>query len=121
MKLHDSFFEQRRNSAAELGHSTFQKLNSTLRTMAYGISDDLIDDNLVMSESQAIKCGKRFSIDLVEVFHMDYFRAPNAQDMAKILAINAACGFPSMLGSINCIHRRWKIHPAAWHRQFKGH
>jgi hypothetical protein len=83
--------------------------------------NDLVHDNLAMGESQAIKRGKRFSIDMVEVFDMDYLKAPNAQDMARILAINAACGFPGMLGSINCIHRRWKIHPAAWHIQFKGH
>jgi hypothetical protein len=68
-----------------------------------------------MGESQAIKCGKHFAVAMVEGVDMDYFRAPDAQDTTRILAINVACCFPGMLGSINCIHRMLKIHPAAWH------
>jgi hypothetical protein len=121
MKLHDSFFEQRRNAAGELGHSTFQKVTAALRMMAYGIPADLVDDNLAMGESQAIKCVKRFAVAMVEVFGPEYLRAPNAQDTARLLVINTARGFPGMLGSIDCMHWRWKNCPAAWHGQFKGH
>uniref|UniRef100_A0A453D4S7 Uncharacterized protein n=1 Tax=Aegilops tauschii subsp. strangulata TaxID=200361 RepID=A0A453D4S7_AEGTS len=34
---HDRFFQQRRNAAGELGHSTFQKVTTALRMLAYGI------------------------------------------------------------------------------------
>jgi hypothetical protein len=70
----DEFFEQRRNAAGELGHSTYQKVTSTLRMMAYGIPADLVDDHLAMGESQAIKCVKRFVVAIVQVFGEEYLR-----------------------------------------------
>jgi hypothetical protein len=117
----DEFFEQRRNAAGELGHSTYQKVTAALRMMAYGIPADLVDDHLAMGESQAIKCVKRFAVAIVQVFGEEYLRSPNAQDTARLLEQNKARGFPGMLGSIDCMHWSWKNCPAAWHGQFKGH
>jgi hypothetical protein len=65
---YDRFFEQRKNAARELGHITIQKVTAALHMLAYSISDDLVDDHLVMGESQAIKCVKRFAIAIVRVF-----------------------------------------------------
>jgi hypothetical protein len=55
----DPFFEQQRNLAGELGHSTYQKVTAALRMLAYGIPADLVDDNLAMGERMAIMCVKR--------------------------------------------------------------
>ena len=68
VKIHDPFFEQKRNAAGQLGHSTYQKVTSAIRQLAYGIPADLVDDHLAMSESQSIKCVKRFAVAVVEVF-----------------------------------------------------
>lgn len=121
VKLHDNFFKQKGICTGDLGHSTYQKVTSALRQLAYGIPADLVDDHLAMSESQSIKCVKCFAVVIVEVFGLEYLRAPNAQDMARLLEVNKARGFPGMLGSIDCTHWRWKNCPAAWHRQFRGH
>ena len=118
---HDRFFQQRRNAAGELWHSTVQKKTAALRMLAYGIPADLVDDHLAMGESQAIMCVKRFAVGIVQVFGEEYLRAPNAQDTARVLEINATRGFPGMLGSIDCMHWSWKNCPATWHRQFQGH
>jgi hypothetical protein len=61
----DRFFEQRRNAAGELGHSSIQKVTTALRMLAYGIPADLVDDHLAMGESQVIKCVKRFVVAIV--------------------------------------------------------
>ena len=37
VEKHDPYFEQRRNAAGELGHSTYQKVTAALRMLAYGI------------------------------------------------------------------------------------
>ena len=66
--MHDPYFEQRRNAAGELGHSTYQKVTTALRMLAYGIPADLVDDHLAMGESTAIKCIKRFVVAIVQVF-----------------------------------------------------
>jgi hypothetical protein len=36
--------------------------------IVYGIPADIINDHLTMSESQSIKCVKRFVVDIVEAF-----------------------------------------------------
>jgi hypothetical protein len=72
--------------------------------MAYCISADLVDENLEMGDSSSILCVNRFIIAIVKVFGGEYLRAPNAQDTARLLAINVSRGFPSMLGSINYMH-----------------
>jgi hypothetical protein len=65
---YDRLFEQRKNAARELGHIAIQNVTTALHMLAYSISDDLVDDQLAMGESQAIKCVKRFAIAIVRVF-----------------------------------------------------
>jgi hypothetical protein len=89
--------------------------------MAYGNLADLDDDNLVVGESQAILCVKRFVVAIVQVFGGEYLRAPDALNTARLLATNAASGFPGMLGSIDCMYCRCKNCPTAWHGYFEGH
>ena len=43
---HERFFQQRRNTAGKLGHSTFQKVTAALRMLAYSIPVDLVDNHL---------------------------------------------------------------------------
>jgi hypothetical protein len=109
---YDTFFEQRRNAAGELGHITIQKITAALSMLEYGIPTDLVYDHLDMGESQAIKCVKQFAVAIVQVFGEEYLRAPNVQDMARLLEFNKN-GFPGMLGSIDCMHWSGKNCPAA--------
>jgi hypothetical protein len=85
---------------------TYQKVTVALCMIAYGIPTDLVDDHLTMSESQSIKCVKRFAIAVVEVFGPDYLRAPNAQGTTRLLGMNKARGFPGIIGSIGCMDWR---------------
>jgi hypothetical protein len=68
------FFEQQRNSTREIGHITNQKVTTALRMLAYGIPTYLIDANLVMGESTAIMCVKRFAVAIVHMFSSTYLR-----------------------------------------------
>ena len=69
--------------------------------LAYGASADFLDDYVRMGESTIIECLKHFAKAVVEVFSEQYLRAPNAEDTARLMAINHARGWPGMLGSIN--------------------
>jgi hypothetical protein len=89
---YDRFFEQQRNAADELGARTYQKVTATLHMLAYGIPADLFDDHLAMGESTAIMCVKRFAIEIVQVFGSIYLRAPNAEDMTRLLEFNSNRG-----------------------------
>jgi len=45
----------------------------------------------------------------------------NNNDIARLLEVNARRGFPGMLGSIDCMHWKWKNCPRPWAGMFSGH
>ncbi|XP_020254065.1 uncharacterized protein LOC109831137 [Asparagus officinalis] len=57
---------------------------------------------------------------VVEVFAEQYLRSPNANDIARLLHIAKQRGFPGMLGSLDCMHWKWKNCPTAWAGQYAG-
>jgi hypothetical protein len=56
----------------------------------------------------------------VEVFGDVYLRLPNEDDTARLLAMGESRGF-HILGSIVCMHQRWKNYPSAWQCMYTGH
>jgi hypothetical protein len=49
-----------------------------------------------------------------------YLCSPNPDDLAQLLTVAKRCGFPGMLGSIDCSHWAWKNFPMAWVVQYTG-
>ncbi|XP_075486376.1 uncharacterized protein LOC142525981 [Primulina tabacum] len=65
-----------------------------------------------------IECMQRFCRAVVEVFAEQYLRSPTANDVARLLYIGKQRGFPGMLGSLDCMHWKWKNCPTAWAGQY---
>ncbi|XP_062209014.1 uncharacterized protein LOC133910739 [Phragmites australis] len=111
---HDPWFQQRRNVAGELGLSFLQKVTTAFHMLAYNAPADSLDECLRLGESTIIESMRRFVRAVIEVFGDEYLRALNEEDIARLLAINERRGFPEMLGSIDCMHWRWKNYPTTW-------
>ena len=56
----------------------------------------------------------------MEEFKDEYLRSPNATDVARLLRIGKDRGFPGILGSLDCMHWKWKNCPTAWAGQYAG-
>ncbi|KAM6574457.1 uncharacterized protein LOC115696361 [Cannabis sativa] len=81
---------------------------------------DATDEYIKIGESTTLESLKRFCCAVVEVFGAHYLRSPNAHDVARLLHIGERRGFPGMLGSLDCMHWKWKNCPTAWGGQYAG-
>uniref|UniRef100_A0A2N9I4H8 DDE Tnp4 domain-containing protein n=1 Tax=Fagus sylvatica TaxID=28930 RepID=A0A2N9I4H8_FAGSY len=121
LEAYDPYFIQKRNAAGTLGLSSLQKMTAALRILAYGVAADSTDEYVRIGESTAVESLKKFVKAVVNIFSEEYLRSPNSNDIARLLAVNEKRGFPGMLGSIDCMHWKWKNCPTAWKGQYTGH
>ena len=121
VEAHDDYFVQKRNAAGKLGLSCLQKVTAAFRMLAYGIPADAMDEKIRIAESSIIESLKRFVKAIVEVFEDEYLRSLNDNDTTRLLALGEERGFPGMLGSIDCMHWKWKNCPSAWQGMYCGH
>ncbi|GLT53580.1 hypothetical protein SLA2020_268430 [Shorea laevis] len=82
--------------------------------LAYGVTADFMDEYLKIGEPTVIESLKKFVKAVISIFSEEYLRSPNNQDIARLLAEGKNRGFLGMLGSIDCMHWKWKNCPAAW-------
>ena len=118
---YDPYFVQTKNAVGIMGLSSLQKMTAAIRMLAYGVSADAVDDYVRIGESTAIESLKIFVRAVVAIFSNEYLRSPNNDDIARLLAMGTNRGFPGMLGSIDCMHWKWKNCPTAWKGMYSGH
>ena len=100
----DSYFKQKEDAIGRLGLSGLQKAVAAIRILAYGLPADAVDEYVRIGESTAHKALHHFCRAIISVFGEYYLRAPNAEDVARLLRIGEQRGFLGMLGSIDCMH-----------------
>jgi hypothetical protein len=118
---HDNYFVQRRNDAGALNFSCLQKVTAAYSHLAYVIPTDYVDEYVRIGESTAIECLRRYVKVVCEVFGEQYLRPLNEDDTARLLNIAERRRFLGMLGSIDCIHWKWKDYPTTWQGMYCGH
>ncbi|KAK2642847.1 hypothetical protein Ddye_024610 [Dipteronia dyeriana] len=120
VEARDNYFMQRRDSVGRLGLSALQKITAVFRMLEYGCPADATDEYIKIGESTTIESLKRFCRAVVEEFVGEYHRSPNATDVASLLRIGKDRDFPGMLGSLDCMHWKWKNCLTAWTGQYAG-
>ncbi|CAL5373544.1 unnamed protein product [Camellia sinensis] len=121
VEAQDPYFLQKRNCAGKLGLSSLQKITVALKMLAYGVAADFMDEYVRIGEITTIESLKYFVKAIVDIFSNEYLRSPNSNNIAKLLAVGESRGFPGMLGSINCMHWKWKNCPTALKGMYTGH
>uniref|UniRef100_A0A0D3B519 DDE Tnp4 domain-containing protein n=1 Tax=Brassica oleracea var. oleracea TaxID=109376 RepID=A0A0D3B519_BRAOL len=112
------FFQQRRDATGRFGLSPLQKCTEAIRLLAYGNAADAVDEYLRIGESTTISCLEHFNEGIIRLFGDEYLRRPTAEDLQRLLHIGEIRGFPGMVGSIDCMHWRWKNCQTSWKGQY---
>ncbi|KAI7938062.1 hypothetical protein MJO28_014989 [Puccinia striiformis f. sp. tritici] len=120
VEAHDPYFVHKPDALGRFGLRPIQKICSAIRMLASGGAADANDEYFRLAESTSLKSLDRFCLAVLAIYSEEYLRAPNEEDMKRILAINEKRGFPGMIGSLDCMHWGWKNCPAAWKGQFQG-
>ncbi|XP_020275108.1 uncharacterized protein LOC109849660 [Asparagus officinalis] len=118
VREHDNYFVQKVDGVGQLGLSTLQKVTTAFRMLAYGASTDSTKEYVRIDESTIIECLKRFCRAIVKVYEDEYLRSPNTDDVARLLQKGEERGFLGILGSLDCMHWKWKNCPPAWVGQY---
>ena len=113
------YFQQRPDATGRLGLSALQKCTAAIRMLAYGTAADACDEYLRLGESTARECLYNFVEGIITFFGDEYLRRPTPEDIQCLLSVGESRGFPGMLGSIDCMHWRWKNCRTAWKGQFE--
>ena len=85
-----------------------------------GASANELDDKFRLGESTSLKCLQRFCQALIDIYSKEALRSPNVTDLHRLLDEGNAAGWPGCIGSIDCMHIRWKNCPYAWAGMFTG-
>ena len=112
------FFQQRRDATERFCLSPLHKCTAAIHLLAYGNAADAVDEYLRIGESTAISCLEHFNEGIIRLFGDEYLRRPTAEDFERLLHIGEIRGFPGMVGSIDCMHWRWKNCPTSWKGQY---
>ncbi|KAE9047778.1 hypothetical protein PR003_g1472 [Phytophthora rubi] len=114
------YFVQRPDATGRLGFLPEQKVTCALRMLAYGASADQLDELIRMGGSTVLKTLKKFCENIIRMLGPEYLRKPTPDDLETLLEVNAARGFPGMIGSLDCMRWCWKNCPTAWQGAFQG-
>ena len=112
------FFTLRRDAINREGLPPLQKCTATIRMLAYGVPADQTDEYIKIGASTTLLCLEQFAEGVIAKFGERYLRRPNTDDVQCLLDIGEGCGFPGMLGSLDCMHWKWKNCLVAWMRQY---
>ncbi|XP_020421429.1 uncharacterized protein LOC109949727 [Prunus persica] len=111
---YNAYFIQKCDATGILGLLLEQKLTASLRILAFGTSANQVDEITRKRKSTILESLVRFC-DVIETFYTrDYLRKPTLRDLQRLLQKAEARDFPSMIGSIDCMHWQWKNCPTAW-------
>ena len=98
------YFRQKKDALGMRSLSPLQKCTAAIRVLAYGSAADAVDEYLRLGSTIARLCVEHFVEEIINVFGDKYLRRPTPADLQRLLYIGEQCGFPGMIGSIDCMH-----------------
>lgn len=117
---HGEYFKKKKDATGKDGLDPKLKILGALKMLAGNLSADSLEDTYTMSKRVALESLKRFCKAMTDLFGAVYLRRPTQDDVRKLYEENAERGFPGCIGSLDCMHVKWRNCPNAHKGQFKG-
>ncbi|XP_056844273.1 uncharacterized protein LOC130496316 [Raphanus sativus] len=108
------YFRPTQDAVGRSSLSPLQKCTAAICQLAYGGGADTVDEYVRLGETTAAKCLHHFTAAIIHLFGDQYLRQPTPEDLQRLLQIGEERGFPGMVGSIDCMHWKWKNCPSTW-------
>jgi hypothetical protein len=89
----DHYFKQNQDAIGRLGLTGLQKAVAAIRILSYSLPADAVDEYVRIGESTARKVLHHFCRAIISIFGEYYLRAPNTEDVARLLRIREERGF----------------------------
>ena len=118
--VQDDYFRQKEDCCGKIGFTPQQKMCLAIRLLTSGNSPNEFDDKYRMSGTTGMESLKRFCNAMGEVYGERVLRNPTTEDIHRLLDEGMNAGFPGCIGSVDCMHWRWKNCPSAWRGMFQG-
>ena len=129
-------YQRLREDVMNLGHSFYSgstdaldrqvscldaRLLMPLKCLAYGVPAQAFRDYFQMSKTFARDCRNNFDEVVAHLYQEEYLGLPTANDLRNISNLHSAAhGVTGMLGSLDCMHNRWKNCPVQWQGAYQG-
>ena len=114
VRNHDFLLCAKNDAFGAMGLIPKHKITAALRMLAYGASADQVDEITRMGKSTILESLMRFCGAVESIYTAKYLRKPTNMDLQRLLKKGEMQGFPGMIGSIDCMHWKWKNCPSAW-------
>nr|GEX74686.1 hypothetical protein [Tanacetum cinerariifolium] len=109
----------RPDATGRMSLSVIIKCTAAIRQFAYGTTPDAFDEYLQTSERTARDSLTNFNKCIISLYMAEYLRKPTLKDVENVYNKHLTThGFPGTLGSIDCMHWKWKNCPVSWQGQY---
>ena len=117
----NAFYLSRYDGTGAIGASLEAKILLPLKTLAFGTASHAFCDYFQMSKPLAVRCCDEYALMIKDLYSSEYLRVPDENDLKGICRLHRAVhGVNGMMGSLDCMHTRWKNCPKAWQASFKS-
>uniref|UniRef100_A0A0D3E4H0 DDE Tnp4 domain-containing protein n=1 Tax=Brassica oleracea var. oleracea TaxID=109376 RepID=A0A0D3E4H0_BRAOL len=102
LSIEVEYFQPKVDATGRSSLTPLQKCTASIRQLAYGGGSDTVDEYVRIGETTARRCLHNFAAGIINLFGDEYLRRPTPEDLQRLLYIGEQCGFPGMIGSIDC-------------------
>ena len=111
----DNYFQQKPNATKRMDTSSIQKCITTIKILTYGFAFDACDEYIQLVDTTAMEALKRFVKAIRKIYKITYLCKPTKEDLQHYILLNEKeRDWPSIFGSLDCMHYEWKNCPTSW-------